>query len=1069
MTDELMAKISSLDDNSKSKFRNIMSSLMSNALDETLLDSIDNFTDKEYEVFIRMLAEATEGQFSTFEEYSLVDYEEIPVSIEEFIINPEYIGRSTDNGKALYPYWKDLAVDIFKSGSKVQELALTGAIGTGKSTIALICLSYVLYKLLCLREPAKYYQLLEGSKIAIALFNISVNQVYGIGYDKLQSLLKKSPWFLRHGTLVGRSASRVMAMIASGEQVPDELLSDLTYHPGKDIHIVAGSQESNFTGYDVFAGFLDEMNFYNRGGKASDPSKFMETGVMKVYTAVRRRIESRFMMLGKVPGLLILVSSTKNETDPLEVYIKKSKNNPTIRVVDEPQWIIKNTPGRYSGKYFKLLVGDKYRRTQIIGPDEDYESYINQGRRILDVPIEHYDAFRLDADKALTDIAGVSLVSGNKFIDANKYRDCILSTKHNAFSQDIVEMGMRNGVRLENFFDISKFSYKDKRRPTYVHWDASKTGDRTGLGIVASESEYVEIDRIVDGEIVKVKDRMYDLVGSIGIQAPPGDEIPFRRIYEFILYLRANGFRILGVTMDSYQSVAILQDLTTEGFNAKTVSLDRKPDGYQVFRSCIYESRIRLYESVILETEVTELEQNAVTSKVDHPADGCLVGETILQTNRGPVRMMDLLPDDKLYSYDECTNDIVESDYCNLRITKEVEELYDIELVSGQVLTCTGNHPILTTRGYVKAEDLTEYDEVIVGKIPKISVELYRGSFDKLKVIDDIIKELYVDNKLSVRDLERSIGLGKTTILNYLRYSGYLRDKSSATKEAFKKYPDNLVSTSNIEDELCKYLSDNHVSYIHQYYVDSIDRHADFYIEGTIIEINGIRFHEDFEKENDRLELLRKEGYDVIILSDSLCYSYGSYLYDLIINKDPELLVRSHESYTEYFSRLNDYIKDIITNKYDRRTYRYGIPSYTGSRLSDHWKYDKVDIDEFKKFLGNNRDKTIQDVYSKFGSRNKLRRIVREYLDISFEEFQARYCRYTKSLSWKVQKLIILYINKGIISKRVDDPLTIGEFKSAKSHTIDKLCKELKVSRNYLIRWICEIYGDEYYDSHFKS
>lgn len=394
-----------------------------------------------------------------------------------------------------------------------------------------------------------------------------------------------------------------------------DLVNVYPYH-----NFIVKTNESNIVSHNC--GFLDEMNFYNRGGKASDPSKFMETGVMKVYTAVRRRIESRFMMLGKVPGLLILVSSTKNETDPLEVYIKKSKNNPTIRIVDEPQWVIKNTPGRYSGKYFKLLVGDKYRRTQIIGPDEDYESYINQGRRILDVPIEHYDAFRLDADKALTDIAGVSLVSGNKFIDANKYRNCILSTKRNAFSQDIIEMGMRDGVRLENFFDISKFSYKDKRRPTYVHWDASKTGDRTGLGIVASDSEYVDIDRIVDGEIVKVKDRMYDLVGSIGIQAPPGDEIPFRRIYEFILYLRANGFRILGVTMDSYQSVAVLQDLTNEGFNAKTVSLDRKPDGYQAFRSCIYESRIRLYESVILETEVTELEQNAVTSKVDHPADG---------------------------------------------------------------------------------------------------------------------------------------------------------------------------------------------------------------------------------------------------------------------------------------------------------------------------------------------------------------------------------------------------------------------------------------------------------------
>ena len=37
-----------------------------------------------------------------------------------------------------------------------------GSIGTGKSSIACIGISYVIYKLLCLKDPAEYYEVMKG-------------------------------------------------------------------------------------------------------------------------------------------------------------------------------------------------------------------------------------------------------------------------------------------------------------------------------------------------------------------------------------------------------------------------------------------------------------------------------------------------------------------------------------------------------------------------------------------------------------------------------------------------------------------------------------------------------------------------------------------------------------------------------------------------------------------------------------------------------------------------------------------------------------------------------------------
>lgn len=198
---------------------------------------LDNALSIEEQLYLKqiLLEISTTGSSSSLNNLWEADYEEIPVSIHEFITNDRYLGKSlTDDfgNLTLYPYWVDTLEQIFNPSNEIMECAFSGAIGIGKSTIAVVGMCYVLYKLLCLKNPAGYYKLNKGSKIALAFFNINMDQAYGVGYSKMQAYLKASPWFLEHGTVYGRNFT--------------------TYYPGKDIEILVGSKRDHFIGRDVF-------------------------------------------------------------------------------------------------------------------------------------------------------------------------------------------------------------------------------------------------------------------------------------------------------------------------------------------------------------------------------------------------------------------------------------------------------------------------------------------------------------------------------------------------------------------------------------------------------------------------------------------------------------------------------------------------------------------------------------------------------------------------------------------------------------------------------------------------
>jgi hypothetical protein len=84
--------------------------------------------------------------------------------------------------------------------------------------------------------------------------------------------------------------------------------------------------------------------------------------------------------------------------------------------------------------------------------------------------------------------------------------------------------------------------------------------------------------------------------------------------------------------------------------------------------------------------------------------------------------------------------------------TKTVTELYEIEDESGNVIRCTGDHLIFTkNRGWVRADDLVETDDLLQGQENQISddilpPELVREQIDLLEKVSSLRKR--VDDKI---------------------------------------------------------------------------------------------------------------------------------------------------------------------------------------------------------------------------------------------------------------------------------------------------------------------------------
>ena len=565
-------------------------------------DEFSKLSPENKELVLKILSEYKDtGTSQTLKELWEVDYAEIPVSIDEFIENPYYIGKSTRCGETIYPYWRNVYRKIFDPSLNYEEVVLTGAIGVGKTRTAVICLCYLLYRIMCLKNPQEYFRFNEGDKITIFFLNITLDLAEGVGYETMHNFCLNSPWFLEHGTVVGRI--------------------NLRYKPSHNIEITYGSKAEHALGQQIFAGFLDECDF-KKGGIKGKSALDASSAIMQSYKTIKTRIVSRFTKNNVLYGRIFLVSSKKAEHDFLEAYVKRNKSDKML-VIDEPQWVIK-PKGTYDSRTFPVAVGNRSLSSRMLPPDssaEEIESLVKQGYRIIHVPMNFYDYFKLDINSGLMDIAGISLVGAVSFFNYDMFSKCYIKDYKNPFITDVITTGIKDDLKISDFFEIDKIPMAVRSMPQFIHIDGSLTGDRTGISDVGvsglkETKQYNGANEIITSEMT------YKHIFTLGIQAPNGTEISFEKTRQFIYYLRASGFNIIGVSLDGFQSADMKQMLLAQGYDATIISLDKTPQGYLALRSAMNDERIGLIQIDLLETELVQLQRDIETGKLDHPEDG---------------------------------------------------------------------------------------------------------------------------------------------------------------------------------------------------------------------------------------------------------------------------------------------------------------------------------------------------------------------------------------------------------------------------------------------------------------
>lgn len=210
-----------------------------------------------------------------------------PVLIREFVESPKFLGLS---GK-IYPAIMYSLENIERP--VIREADLMFGKGSGKSTILQIFMSYSIYKLLCLKNPQQYFELIPDTPITVLLVSVSEKQAKQVGFAGTKSMIEHSPWF-------------------KGKFVPYS--TEIRFE--KNINLYCGhSGASSWLGFNTIYAAMDEVEYLLDSNNRSV--------ARELYRALKGSLTTRF------PGKykLLCVSSPKEEFSFLNQRFKMVKEN----------------------------------------------------------------------------------------------------------------------------------------------------------------------------------------------------------------------------------------------------------------------------------------------------------------------------------------------------------------------------------------------------------------------------------------------------------------------------------------------------------------------------------------------------------------------------------------------------------------------------------------------------------------------------------------------------------------------------------------------------------------------
>ena len=509
------------------------------------------------------------------------NFEETPVDAKTFVEGEHYLNQPPlsqiqyDIVEAMSQiYREEDLVDLLGSeeGSRYykkytkNEVILQLGKGSGKDFTSTVACSYIVYKLLCLKDPARYFGKPSGDAIDIINVAINAQQAKNVFFKGFKTKIEKSEWF------AGKFNAKAESI---------EFDKGITVYSGH-------SERESHEGLNLILAVLDEISgFAQEVGTGNDQGKTADN----IYKAFRASVDSRFPDLGKVallsfprfPGDFIsqkydaaivekdVVTKTHNFVLNPELPEDMEGNSLTISW-DEDTVISYRYPGVFALK----------RPTWVVNPTRKVDDFKT--------------SFFTDLGDAMQRFACVPTFASDAFFkQKDKLEKC---------------MNTRNPIDSNKRFDET---FKpDPEKIYFVHADLAQKHDKCAVAIA-------HVEKWVNLQVVKDYEQVAPIiVVDAVVWWEPRIEGPVNlsEVKQWIQNLRRQGFNLGLVTFDRWQSFDIQQELQAVGIRTDTVSVAKKH--YEDLAMMVYEERVVMPHIPLLLDEMSEL-KIINDKKVDHP------------------------------------------------------------------------------------------------------------------------------------------------------------------------------------------------------------------------------------------------------------------------------------------------------------------------------------------------------------------------------------------------------------------------------------------------------------------
>ena len=553
------------------------------------------------------------------------EFDERPVTLEEFVTSEDFLGlpplseyQYTSIRAMSQIYKKSTLINLFgeEEGERrwkqtCNEVILQLGKGSGKDYMSTVAVAYIVYLLLCLKDPAKYFGKPPGDSIDILNIAINAEQAKNVFFKGFKTRIEKSPWF------VGKYTPTAGAVTFD---------KNITCHSGH-------SERESWEGYNVIMVILDEISgFATESTSGHDQAKTASA----LYDMYRASVDSRFPDFGKV----VLLSFPRYRND----YIQERYN----AVIASKETIMRSHT-------FKL-------DEELDGEEDTAENYFS-----IEWEEDIIEAYKFPKVFALRrptwEINPTRKIEDFKIAFFSKPTDAL--SRFACMPPDAVDALFRSKEKINACFnqvniavdETGRFApsfQPDKEKQYYIHVDLAQKHDHCAVSLAHVE-KWVKVNSFNDKDVVSP----IVVVDAIRWWTPTAEKtVEFKEVKQYILDLRSRGFNIKLVTFDRWNSLDIMNELIAVGMKSETLSVAKKH--YDDMVLLVAEERIVGPAISLLTEELLQL--RIIRDKVDHPRKGSKdladavcgsIYNAIANTPKslGPVEI-------EVHSYDQFVDDV---------------------------------------------------------------------------------------------------------------------------------------------------------------------------------------------------------------------------------------------------------------------------------------------------------------------------------------------------------------------------------------------------------------------------